>query len=83
MVCIHFPPSYTGSGEHAKFCFSNVYEYIQTSTHVGNKYHMSRFLKQTLVLTKSEHGTARLGSGLLGTNIKAMSAQLVGCCKSW
>jgi hypothetical protein len=40
-------------------------------------------LKQTLVLTKSEYKFARLGFVLLGTNIKAMSAQLVGCCERW
>jgi hypothetical protein len=42
-----------------------------------------KILKQMLILTKSEYGIARLGSGLLGTNIKAMYAQLVGYCESW
>ena len=42
-----------------------------------------KILKQMLILTKSEYGIARLGSGLLGMNIKAMYAQLVGYCESW
>jgi hypothetical protein len=68
---------HTGFGEHAKFCFSNK----QTVPTLEMLY--VKILKQTLVLIKSKYGIARLGPGSLGMNIKAMSAQLVGCCKSW